>query len=74
VISELPFPELPPGSPDPQVKVEADFAFEIAFERGIVAPIGDYDVSGNLRGIVKTVEGVISHFDGLLARNPEWLL
>ena len=74
VIAELPFPELPPGSPDPRVKVDADFAFEIAFERGIVAPIGDHEVRENLRGMVKTVEGVISHFDGLLTRNPEWLL
>ena len=74
VIAELPFPNFPPGSPDPQAKVDADFAFEIAFERGIIDPIGNYEVRGSLRGIVKTVEGVISHFDGLLARNPEWLL
>jgi hypothetical protein len=71
VIAELPFSKLAPGSPNPQVKVDADFAFEIGFEHGSIGPAGVYSVRETLQKIATTVHRVLSHFDTLV-RNPRW--
>ena len=71
VVAEIPFPKLAPGSPDPHVRVQADFGFEIAFEQGSVGPVGVYPVKETLQKIVSTVHRVISHFDTLI-REPRW--
>jgi len=64
---------IPPGSPDPNVKVNTKLTFDIAFEWGIIAPDKPYPVRNTLKAIIQYVDSVVICFDKLIARNPDWI-
>ena len=70
VIAEI---ACPVGTVESHVKVDGKFEFGIAFEKGIVAPDGIYPVSEVLWNIHRTVSGLISDFERLIASNPHWI-
>jgi hypothetical protein len=70
IIAEVPLP-IAPDSVDPQVRVDGQFTFDIAFERSIVASTNAiYPVRDTLHAIIKAVDFVISRFEELLIKNP----
>lgn len=61
------------GLPNPYVKMNLEFSFDIFLERGIVSDSDDYEVRQGLIKIFDAVDLVIARFDRLLLANPTWI-
>jgi len=72
VVATIPL-NIPVGAPDPQMQVNTELTFDIAFERGIIAPDQIFPVRDSLKAILRAVDSVIERFDGLIAAHPYWV-
>jgi hypothetical protein len=71
IVAEVRFPI---GTTQSDVhNVDINPIYDIAFERGILAPRRAYPVNTYLSKIIKTVDDIIIRFEGLLVRNPHWI-
>ncbi|MGO8802565.1 hypothetical protein [Candidatus Binatus sp.] len=70
IIAEV---SVPVGIPYEEVKVEANFSFDVTFDRNIASSAAIYSVRSGLAEIIYTVDRVLRHFAELIDKNPTWL-